>query len=138
MSSTTSMTNNFPKVNKYLTDLEAVALKQAGKYVQKRYRDIVYSKVKKRTGELKRSVAYRLKGKTGSVDVGFRKKAWYGHFMEVSRFADTHGPIIGGIMKNDQASIKSIIDTAIGGMDSEDLAKRLIQAGGALPDESSD
>ena len=138
MSNTTNMTNNFPKVNKYLTDLEATALKQAGKYVQKRYRDTVYSKVKKRTGELKRSVAYRLKGKDGAVYVGFRKKAWYGHFMEVGKIADKHGPIIGGIMKSEQGNIKSIIDTAIGGLDSEDLAKRLIEAGGVLPDESSD
>lgn len=73
---------NVPKVKYVLTEIEKAALKEVGRFVTKEAKNNLSEVTEKRTGLLKRSIGYWVKRKDKSVQVGVRKKAFYGLFIE--------------------------------------------------------
>lgn len=74
--------SNIAKVKYVLEENEKAALKEIGRFLAKEARQNVEAVTTKRSGILRRNIGYFIRRKTKSVEVGVRKKAFYGVFVE--------------------------------------------------------
>ena len=99
--------SNVDRVNYTLNELTRAALRDTGKFICNVFRNMYYSKFKKKKGKVGKFTQYWVRRKNSDLQVGLKPNAFYGGFQE---FGSSKTKRLGLLTKAVQSNLPKIIE----------------------------
>ncbi len=115
--------SNLPRVKYVLEENEKAALKAVGKFTRAEARRILSTVAVERSGTLRKNIASYVRRKTKSIEIGVKKKAFWGLFLEKGTRKMRARPFLTPAAEENIAYIKQIIADNLGNV-TNDIAPK--------------
>lgn len=128
-------TSNVERTKYLLSELTRAALRDVGKFITKRTRQVYQTRLKKHSGRLAKNIQYWVRKRDADLQIGYKPGGFYGGFFELGT---SQHPKVGAMQETVMNNINEIRDIQgkyLSAIEEEQKALRLIDEREEISDD---